>query len=156
MKLVEVREGYAKDGWDERTICCGNPRKEKSKEEQVGLKDTAPLLALLCPPLSTTVCTTSKHAQVKTRTIFNTAFKLIFLHVHTGCTSVYSLWKVWGCLQEKRKTRQDSTPWETRALFIIQCVACEHLKVKLQWIKSPSLRPGEVLLIIATDISSGN
>lgn len=132
MKLVEVREQYANDGGYERKICCGNPRKEKSKEEKDGLKDTLPLHALLCPPLSKTVCTTSKHAQVKTRTIFNIALKLIFLHVHTGCTSVHSLWKVWGCLQEKRKTRLDSTPWETTALFIIQCVACEHLKVELQ------------------------
>lgn len=70
MNLVEVREQYANDGGDERKICCGNPRKEKSKEEKDGLKDTLPILALLCPPLCKTVCTTSKDAQVKTRTIF--------------------------------------------------------------------------------------
>lgn len=153
MKLVEVREEYANDGGDERKICCGNPRKEKSKEEQDGLKDTVPLLALLCPPLSKTAYTTSKHAQVKTRTIFNVALKLIFFM----CTQdVHCLWKVWGCLHEKRKTRQGSTPWETKALFMIQCVTCEHLKVELRWFKSPCLHPSEVSLIIATDVSSGN
>lgn len=56
----------------------------------------------------------------------------------------------------KEKDRQGSTPWETRALSIIQCEACEHLKVVLQRFKSPCLHPAEVSLIIATDVSSGN
>lgn len=154
MKLVEVREEYANDGGVERKICCGNPRKEKSKED---LKDTVPLLALLWPPLSKTVYTTSKLAEAKTRTIFNLALKLIFFMCTQDVrTYVHCLWKVWGCLQEKRKTRKGSTPWETRALFIIQCVVCEHLKAELQWFKSPCLHPGEISLILATDVSSGN
>lgn len=75
---------------------------EKSKEEQDGLEDTVPLLALLRPQLSTTVCTTSKHAPVNTRTIFNITLKLIFLHVHTGCTSVHSCGR-YGDVYRKRE-----------------------------------------------------
>lgn len=61
-----------------------------------------------------------------------------------------------GMFTGKEIDRQGITPWETRARSIIQCEACEDLKAELQWFKSLCLRPAEVSLIIATDVSSGN